>query len=90
MGYEHSADISHCMARLRKGAFDPAHGNSGVDQNIRLTAGYQKAIPTGTACENIYLHQLIEMIFSPRSDSSGTLTTSMSAPRALSLPTKFS
>ena len=90
MGDEHSADVLYRMTCLCQGGFHPAHGDSGVDQYIRVPAAEQQAVAAGAAGENGNLHQPMETILSGSSVSSGKLTTSMSAPRALSLPTKFS
>ena len=90
MGNKHSADITHRKLRLRQTAGDSAHGNSGVNEYIRAAALEQQAIAAGTAGKNTDLHQQTEIIFSAPSLSSGKSTISMSAPSALSFPTKFS
>ena len=87
---EHSADFVDPVAELCQGGLRPAQGDPGVDQELRIPAGDQKAVAAGAACENADLHQPMATILSAASVSSGKLTRLMSAPRARSLPTKFS
>ena len=90
MGYEHSRNIMKIQRRFPQPGLYPAHGNPCVDQNMAVTAAEKQAVAAGPAGKDRKSHQLMETTLSASSGSSGSSTHSMSAPRAFSLPTKFS
>ena len=88
------------MERIGDQAYDIAEiakfiKNSNVKSKIHIkdmaaAAAETQAIAAGTTGKYIQLHQQTHTILPEEPDSSGSSTHSMSAPRAFSLPTKFS
>ena len=86
MGDENGVQRVGRQAPLREEGAQPPERNAAVDEYIRPARLGERAVPAGAAREYAYAHQET----AARSGSSGSSTRVMSAPRARSLPTKFS